>query len=148
MYEQVGDFHVSRGFTQGSTEGRFTTVPLTQISCNTFFSKYENARKAGTLCIWYLAHAYLIFGSCETRIKKIFQYLLGFQSFVFLAHTHFSQSKKTHEPRTCCSLFSALVCCSYVYVAIAYWYIFCYIIEFHDTNSASKSWRKFNNFKT
>ena len=138
MYAQVGDFHVIRGFT---------TVPLTQISCNTFFSKYENAGKAGTLCIWYLAHAYLIFGSCETHIKKIFQYLLGFQSFVFLAHTHFSQSKKVHEPRNFCSLFSALVCCSYVYVAIAYWYIFCYIIEFHDTNSASKSWRKFN-FKT
>jgi hypothetical protein len=39
----VGDFHVSRGFT---------TVPLTQISCNTFFfSKYKNAGKAGTLCI-------------------------------------------------------------------------------------------------
>jgi hypothetical protein len=27
-YVQVGDFHISRGFT---------TVPLTQISCNTFF---------------------------------------------------------------------------------------------------------------
>ena len=27
-----------------------STVPLTQISCNTVFSKSQNARKAGTLC--------------------------------------------------------------------------------------------------
>ena len=40
MYVQVGDFRVSRGLT---------TVPLTRISCNTFFSKSQNARKAGTL---------------------------------------------------------------------------------------------------
>jgi hypothetical protein len=39
---QVGDFHISRGFT---------TVPLTRISCNTVFSKSQNERKAGTLCI-------------------------------------------------------------------------------------------------
>ena len=42
MYVQVGDFCVSRGPT---------TVPLTWISCNTVFSKSQNARKAGTLCI-------------------------------------------------------------------------------------------------
>ena len=41
MYVQVGDFCVSRGLT---------TVPLTRISCNTVFSKSQNARKAGTLC--------------------------------------------------------------------------------------------------
>ena len=38
MYVQVGDFCIS-------------TVPLTQISCNTFFSKFQNVRKAGTLSI-------------------------------------------------------------------------------------------------
>ena len=36
MYVQVGDFRASRGPT---------TVPLTQISCNMVFSKYQNARK-------------------------------------------------------------------------------------------------------
>ena len=30
--------------------GDHSTVPLTQISCNTVFSKSQNARKAGTLC--------------------------------------------------------------------------------------------------
>ena len=28
----------------------FTTVPLTRISCNTVFSKSQNAHKVGTLC--------------------------------------------------------------------------------------------------
>ena len=42
MYVQVGDFCISRGLT---------IVPLTRISCNTVFSKSQNARKAGTLCI-------------------------------------------------------------------------------------------------
>ena len=39
-------FRVSRGLT---------TVPLTRISCNTVFSKSQNACKAGTLCArnWY-----------------------------------------------------------------------------------------------
>ena len=41
MYVQVGDFRVSRGIS---------TVPLTQISCNTVFFKSQNARKVGTLC--------------------------------------------------------------------------------------------------
>ena len=40
MYVQVGYFRVSR---------EPLTVPLTQISCNTFFSKSQNVRKAGTL---------------------------------------------------------------------------------------------------
>ena len=30
--------------------GDQSTVPLTRISCNTVFSKSQNARKAGTLC--------------------------------------------------------------------------------------------------
>ena len=38
MYVQVGDFGASRGPT---------TVPPTRISCNTVFSKSQNARKAG-----------------------------------------------------------------------------------------------------
>ena len=42
MYVQVGDFCVSRGPP---------TVPLTRISCNAFFFKSQNPRKAGTLCI-------------------------------------------------------------------------------------------------
>ena len=33
--------------------GDYNTVPLTRISCNTVFSKYQNARKEGTLCIMY-----------------------------------------------------------------------------------------------
>ena len=41
MYVQMGDFCVSRGST---------TVLLTQISCNTVFSKSQNAGKARTLC--------------------------------------------------------------------------------------------------
>ena len=45
MYVQVGDFCVSRGPS---------TVPLTRSSCNTFFSKSQNARKAGTLCNFLL----------------------------------------------------------------------------------------------
>ena len=31
--------------------GDHSTVPLTQISCNTIFSKSQNERKVGTLCI-------------------------------------------------------------------------------------------------
>ena len=42
MYMQVGDFDVSRGLITG---------PLTRISCNTVFSKSQNACKAGTLCV-------------------------------------------------------------------------------------------------
>ena len=38
MYVQVGYFRVSR---------EPLTVPLTQISCNTFFSKSQNVRKVG-----------------------------------------------------------------------------------------------------
>ena len=30
--------------------GDHSTVPLERISCNTFFSKSQNARKTGTLC--------------------------------------------------------------------------------------------------
>ena len=41
MYMQVGDFCVGRGSPR---------VPLTQISCNTVFSRSQNVRKAGTLC--------------------------------------------------------------------------------------------------
>ena len=33
-----------------SISGDHSTVPLTQISCNTVFSKSQNARKVGTLC--------------------------------------------------------------------------------------------------
>ena len=40
MYIQVGDFPISRGPP---------TVPLRRISCNTVFSKAQNACKAGTL---------------------------------------------------------------------------------------------------
>ena len=43
MYVQVGDLAVV---------GDCSTVPLTQISCNTVFSKSQNARKVGTLCIF------------------------------------------------------------------------------------------------
>ena len=32
--------------------GDYSTVPLTRISCNTVFSKSQNARKVGTLCIF------------------------------------------------------------------------------------------------
>ena len=42
MYVQVGIL---------ALVGDHSTVPLTQISCNTVFSKSQNARKAGTLCI-------------------------------------------------------------------------------------------------
>ena len=42
MYVQVGDFHISR---------ELSTIPIAQISCNTVFSKSQNARKAGTLCM-------------------------------------------------------------------------------------------------
>ena len=42
MYLQGGDFCVTRGPP---------TVPLTRISCNTFFSKSQNVRKAGILYI-------------------------------------------------------------------------------------------------
>ena len=41
MCVQVGDFCASRGLP---------TVPLTRISCNTVFSKSENAHKEGTSC--------------------------------------------------------------------------------------------------
>ena len=41
MYVQVGGLAVV---------GDCSTVPLTQISCNTVFSKSQNARKAETLC--------------------------------------------------------------------------------------------------
>ena len=41
MYVEEGNFYASRGPT---------TVPLTLISCNTVFSKSQNAHKAGTLC--------------------------------------------------------------------------------------------------
>ena len=41
--------------------GDHSTVPLTRISCNTVFSKSQNARKAGTLCMlksWLIIHFY------------------------------------------------------------------------------------------
>jgi hypothetical protein len=31
--------------------GDHSTVPLTRVSCNTVFSKSQNVRKAGTLCM-------------------------------------------------------------------------------------------------
>ena len=42
MYVQVGDL---------ALVGDHSTVPLTRISCNKVFSKSQNVRKAGTLCI-------------------------------------------------------------------------------------------------
>ena len=42
MYVQVRDFCVSKGPP---------TVPLTRISCNTVFSKSQNARKVGTFFV-------------------------------------------------------------------------------------------------
>ena len=42
MYAQAGDFRVSRGPP---------TVPLTQILRNAVFFKFQNPRKARTLCI-------------------------------------------------------------------------------------------------
>ena len=41
MYVQVGIL---------ALVGDHSTVPLTQVSCNTVFSKSQNACKAGTLC--------------------------------------------------------------------------------------------------
>ena len=35
--------------------GDHSTVPLTRVSCNTVFSKSQNARKAGTLCTCYVS---------------------------------------------------------------------------------------------
>ena len=35
-----------------------TTVPLTQISCSTVFSKFHYARKVGTLCILKKSHIF------------------------------------------------------------------------------------------
>ena len=43
MYLQVGI---------SALVGDHSTVPLTRISCNTIFSKSQNARKVGTLCIF------------------------------------------------------------------------------------------------
>ena len=34
--------------------GDHSTVPLTRVSCNTVFSKSQNARKAGTLCRFFM----------------------------------------------------------------------------------------------
>ena len=69
--------------------------------------------------IWNLAHGYLIFGSCLFVIWLILLYLshaksastkffkpilhkyLDF-SHAYLAHANFFQSKKRHEPSTCC----------------------------------------------
>ena len=44
-----GDFGVSRGLT---------TVPLTQISCDTVFSKSQNACKVGTFCTHKHCHKF------------------------------------------------------------------------------------------
>ena len=52
MYVQVGDFCVSRGLT---------TVLLTGILCDTVFSKSQNARKAGTLCISFFVFILLAY---------------------------------------------------------------------------------------
>ena len=41
MYVQVGEL---------ALVGDHSTVPLTRVSCNTFFSKSQNAQKAETLC--------------------------------------------------------------------------------------------------
>ena len=46
--------------------------------------------------IWYLAYAIKFF-------KHILHTYLDF-SHAYLAHSHFSQSKKPHEPRTCCRI--------------------------------------------
>ena len=73
---------------------------------------FKNVCKAGNLCIWYLAHAYLFMAHVKPPSRKLSNTYLDF-SHLYLAHAHFSQSKKKHEPRTCCTLFSALICCSY-----------------------------------
>ena len=67
----------------------------------------------------FLVHACLMFGSClfgiwlmllylahvKSASTKFFKHILHTYldfSHVYLANSHFSQSKKTHEPRTCC----------------------------------------------
>ena len=84
------------------------------------------------LLFWYLAHGYLVIGSCQFSMYLAhafvvfgsfwlmpFWYLdhalfciwimpfshdlnFSISSRADLAYAHFSQSKKTHEPRTCC----------------------------------------------
>ena len=80
--------------------------------------------------IWYLAHAYRgspnytkIMAQVKPPSRKLSNIYFNF-SHLYLAHAHFSQSKKTHEPITCCTLFSALICCSYcllVYFLLHFW---------------------------
>ena len=50
MHVEEGNFYASRGPT---------TVPLTLISCNTVFSKSQNAHKAGTLCTLLLKKGFV-----------------------------------------------------------------------------------------
>ena len=51
MYVQVGIL---------ALVGDHSTVPLTRISCNTFFSKSQNVRKAENLCIDSIVNMYYI----------------------------------------------------------------------------------------
>ena len=59
-----------------------TTVPLTRISCNTVFSKSQNAHKAGTLCNYS-------FGSSSQNAKN-----LMYHKITFLMLTHFQSCNK------------------------------------------------------
>ena len=66
----------------------------------------------GSCLSLYLAHAYVL-GSryciwLMLNIQAYITYLYLDFSHANLAHAHFSQSKKTHEPRTCCTRFPNL----------------------------------------
>jgi len=63
----------------------------------------------GSCLSLYLAHAYVL-GSCYCiwlmlNIQAYITYLYFDFNHADLAHANFSQSEKTHEPRTCCIFF-------------------------------------------
>ena len=76
--------------TQDPSQPKIPVIPRSQLALDAFMPIW-------LMPIWYLAHAIKFF-------KHILHTYLDF-SHAYLAHLHFSQSKKPHEPRTCCNLF-------------------------------------------
>ena len=78
--------------------------------------------------IWFMRNPYQLNFPIPTWVSVI---------LIWHMHIFLSLKNAWAKDSYCilCNLFSALISCSYV--AFAYCYIFCYIIEFYDTNSAS-----------